>query len=98
MRRPALRALMVAVGVTTFVVYLAATYLVYLLAQAVWALRPSTGTLVVGLALATLLSAYVSYQVGTARLLRSTRAWELRPERAPARRAERRHPRASGAR
>jgi heat shock protein HtpX len=75
---------MVVVGMTTFAVYLAATYLVYLLVRAVWALRPSTGTLLVGLALATLLSAYVSYQVGTARLLRSTRAWELPPERAPA--------------
>jgi len=74
---------MVVVGVTTFAVYLAATYLVYLLARAVWALRPSTGTLVLGLALATLLSAYVSYQVGTARLLRSTRAWKLPPEGAP---------------
>jgi heat shock protein HtpX len=74
---------MVVVGVTTFAVYLAATYLVYLLARAVWALRPSTGTLLVGIALATLLSAYVSYQVGTARLLRSAHAWELPSERAP---------------
>ncbi|MEF8885503.1 MAG: M48 family metalloprotease [Haloarculaceae archaeon] len=80
MRRPVLRALMVVVGVTTLAVYLAATYLVYLLAKAVWALRPSTGTLLVGLALATAVSAYVSYQVGTARLLSSARARELPPE------------------
>lgn len=83
MRRPVLRGLMVVVGVTTLVVYLAASYLLYLLAKTVWALRPSTGTLLVGLAVATLVSAYVSYQVGTARLLRSTRASELPPERAP---------------
>ncbi|PSP53074.1 peptidase M48 Ste24p, partial [Halobacteriales archaeon QH_3_68_24] len=41
MRHPALRALMVVVGVTTLAVYLAATYLLYLLARVVWTLRPS---------------------------------------------------------
>jgi len=75
---------MAVVGLTTLAVYLAAAYLVYLLVEAVWAVRPSLGTLLVSLAIATLLSAYVSYQVGTARLLRSVRAWELSPERAPA--------------
>jgi len=84
MRRPALRVLMAVVGLTTLAVYLVAAYLVYLLVEAVWAVRPSPGTLLLSLAIATLLSAYVSYQVGTARLLRSVRAWELTPERAPA--------------
>mgnify|MGYP000156252134 FL=1 len=84
MRRPALRVLMAVVGLTTLAVYLTAAYLVYLLVRAVWAVRPSLGTLLVSLAVATLLSAYVSYQVGTARLVRSVHATELPRERAPA--------------
>ena len=60
MRHPALRALMV-VGVTTLAVYLAAAYLLYLLTSVVWTLRPSPGALLAGLALATVISAYVSY-------------------------------------
>lgn len=83
MRRPVLRALMVVVGVATLAVYLAGAYLAYLLARTVWALRPSAPTLALALVVSTLVLAYVSYRVNTARILHGSAVRELPPGRAP---------------
>lgn len=82
MRRLVLRALMVFVGLATLAFYLLAASLLYALVRAVWAVRPPLPTLVASIVVATLLLAYVSYQVNTARILRSLRVWELPPARA----------------
>ncbi|MFB6138849.1 MAG: M48 family metallopeptidase [Halosimplex sp.] len=75
--RWALRGLMVVVGVLTLAVYLAGAYLVSVLARELWAIRPSLSTLALYLGALTVAFAFVSYQVGTARILRDLRAWEL---------------------
>ena len=78
-----LRGLMAVVGVLTLAVYLAGAYLVYELARAVWAVRPSLSTLALYLAVLTLVFAFVSYRLGTAQILRDLRVWELPEARAP---------------
>jgi len=78
-----LRGLMAVVGVLTLAVYLAGAYLVYEVARAVWAVRPSLSTLALYLAVLTVVFAFVSYRLGTAQILRSLRVWELPEARAP---------------
>ncbi|WP_436923418.1 M48 family metallopeptidase [Halosimplex amylolyticum] len=79
-----LRGLMAVVGVVTLAVYLAGAYLAYLFARSVWALRPSLSTLALYLAVTTVVFAFVSYQVGTAQILRDLQVWQLPEGRAPA--------------
>jgi len=78
-----LRGLMAVVGVLTLAVYLAGAYLVYEVARAVWAIRPSLSTLAIHLAVLTVVFAFVSYRLGTAQILRSLQVWELSESRAP---------------
>jgi heat shock protein HtpX len=78
-----LRGLMVVVGVLTLAVYLAGAYLGYELARAVWAVRPPLSTLALYLAVLTVVFAFVSYRVGTARILRDLQVRELSERRAP---------------
>jgi len=83
MSRPALRALMLAVGVAVLTVYAAGAALVYLLLRSVLlapAELPTTLALVGGL---TLLFGVASYQLGTSRLLERLDAVALDRERAP---------------
>jgi len=84
MRRPVLRLLMVVVGAATLSVYLGAAYLGYLLVRTVWELRPPPGTVALYLVAVTVAFAYVSYQVGTAQVLRDLQVRPLAPEQAPA--------------
>ncbi|MFC7140088.1 M48 family metallopeptidase [Halosimplex aquaticum] len=79
-----LRGLMVVVGVVTLAVYLAGAYFIYLFARSVWALRPPLSTLALYLGVATVVFAFVSYQVGTAQILRDLQVWQLPDGRAPA--------------
>jgi len=79
-----LRGLMAVVGVSVLAVYLAGAYLVSVLARAVWVVRPSLSTLALYLAVLTVVLAYVSYQAGTAQVLRDLQVWELSAARAPA--------------
>jgi len=74
---------MAVVGVLTLAVYLAGAYLVYEVARAVWAIRPSLSTLAIHLAVLTVVFAFVSYRLGTAQILRSLQVWELSESRAP---------------
>jgi len=83
MRRPVLRALMAVVGVATLAVYFGVAYLAYLLVATVWQLRPSLWLVALYLVGLTLLFTYVSYQVGTARILQQLRVRSLAPEQAP---------------
>jgi len=83
MRRPALRALMVVVGVSSLLVYLAVGYVLWVGASALWRLRPSAGTVLVYLVVFTLVFALASYRAGTRQLLRDLRALELPADRAP---------------
>jgi len=83
MRRPVLRALMAVVGVATLAVYLGVASLAYLLVATVWQLRPSLSALALYLVALTLVFTYVSYQVGTARILQQLQARSLEPAQAP---------------
>jgi len=77
-----LRGLMVVVGVVTLGIYLAAAYVVVVLAQSLWAERPSLSTFALYTAVVTLTFAFLSYRVGTAQILRELRVWPLPDSRA----------------
>jgi len=74
---------MAVVGVATLAVYLGVAYLAYLLVATVWQLRPSLSLVALYLVGLTLLFTYVSYQVGTARILQQLQVRSLAPEQAP---------------
>ncbi|WP_435128424.1 M48 family metallopeptidase [Halobaculum sp. D14] len=78
-----LRAAMATVGVATMTVYAAAAYLLYLLAQVVWAHRPDLPTFAAWLVAMTLVSGYLTYRFGTGQALSGLDARELPRERAP---------------
>lgn len=84
MRRPGLRLLLAVAGIALFVVYAGAAYGGYLLLRYLWATRPSPGVLVAELVLVTLVVGYLSYRVGTVRLLTGVGAISIPRERAPA--------------
>ncbi|WP_426963708.1 M48 family metallopeptidase [Haloparvum alkalitolerans] len=69
MRRVVVRLAMAAVGIVLLAGYLAAALLGYRALLWLWATRPDAPTLAAVLAGATLLSAYLSYRVGTSQLL-----------------------------
>jgi heat shock protein HtpX len=74
---------MAATGLGMFVFYAVAAYLAYGGLLYLWQQRPDPATTVVVVVLAALAFGYVSYQVGTARILRSLEAREIEPHRAP---------------
>lgn len=70
-------------GLVLFGAYAAAAYLGYRLLQFLWAARPEPLTLLGGLAIATVVGGYLSYKVGTVRLLAGLQATPVTAERAP---------------
>lgn len=83
MARLALRALMVAVGLSVLAFYGLAAWLAVELLVAVWANRPPLPTTLAIVAATTLLFGYLSYQFSTARILASLDAAEVPRRRAP---------------
>ncbi len=74
---------MAAVGLSLLVCYLLVATAGYRLLAALWATRPDPATIAAIVGGLTLLSGYLSYRVGTARLLGSLDAVELPRDRAP---------------
>lgn len=74
---------MAAVGLCLLAFYVVVAAAGYRLLALLWATRPSPGTVVVLVGWLTLLSGYLSYRFGTARLLAGLDAVELPRERAP---------------
>lgn len=78
-----IRFLMVTTGLGMFVFYAVAAYLAYGGLLYLWRQRPDPTTTVVVVVTAALAFGYVSYQFGTARILRSLEAQEIETHRAP---------------
>ncbi|WP_254837779.1 M48 family metallopeptidase [Natronomonas marina] len=83
MRRLPLRVLMVLTGLSLLVVYLLAAALGYRLLLVAWAQRPSPLRVAAYFLVATVLFGLLSYQSGTAGLLRELDATKLSPAEAP---------------
>jgi len=83
MRRPVRRVLMALTGLALFALYALGAYLGYLALTYLWAVRPSPAELLVGLVIATVVLAYLSYRLGTIRLLAGLRAVPVPRDRAP---------------
>ncbi|GAB6879837.1 zinc metalloprotease HtpX [Halorubrum gandharaense] len=84
MRRLAVRAVMGVVGIFLLVAYLAAAGLAAWVLSWLWAARPDPLEVAAILAGMTLLSAYLSYRVGTAQLVRALESTRVPRDRAPA--------------
>ena len=84
MRRLAVRAVMGFVGLFLLIAYLAAAGLAAWVLHWLWAARPDPLELAAILAGMTLLSAYLSYRLGTAQLVRALESTRVSRERAPA--------------
>lgn len=83
MRRLWIRAFMVVVGIAVFTVYAGAAYGGYLLVRWLLAEPPDLATAVVAVLAFTVVAAYLSYRVGTTRLLAGLQTRELPRSRAP---------------
>lgn len=83
MRRALVRLAMALVGVASLVVYVAGAVLSYVALRALWADRPSALVTVLALVAVTLVGGYLSYRVGTRRLIASMPTTELTRGTAP---------------